>query len=89
VVKITRAVGVYCGVCGVAGLGQAVAWPNDSSFKAYHLAHPVIFLLAEPLLIWGAEFCAKLCGEWDGDPDEDEDTSNRQPEEPMQEDSSN
>jgi hypothetical protein len=77
-VVLIRAVGVYCAVHGLATLGQAVAvtceLPAAGSMPTYFFVPAVIFLLAAPLLIWGAKFCARLCGESD-DTDDEEDSS--------------
>jgi hypothetical protein len=68
-VVLIRAVGVYCAVHGLAPLGQAIglahqtAGQMDPLFQASFLLSPAVFLLASPLLIWGADYCACLCGE--------------------------
>jgi hypothetical protein len=83
-VVLLRAVGVYCGVHGVALFGQYIvassqdAGANTFLLQISFLAQMVVYLTASPLLIWGAKFCARLCGESDDPEDEEEDTSDRQ-----------
>ena len=78
-VVLLRTVGVCCGVYGIATLGQYLALTQQDEGTQHYtsllLPMPIVFLAASPLLIWGAKFCARLCGESD-DLDEEEDSSN-------------